>query len=104
MARWLLHFLPKPNGRLVLDRIDNDGHYAPGNLRWATIKESTRNSRNNRRIVIGGESKLLCEWAEQTGLQSMTIHSRIQLGLPERFWLFKGKITKTMLLQDAYGS
>ena len=30
---------------LVLDRIDNDGNYEPGNLRWATTTESRINQR-----------------------------------------------------------
>ena len=32
----------RPDGH-VLDRIDNDGHYECGNLRWATVKESNVN-------------------------------------------------------------
>lgn len=35
---------PKPEG-MEIDRINNDGHYAPGNLRYATRSEQQQNKR-----------------------------------------------------------
>ncbi|MCM1295204.1 MAG: hypothetical protein NC311_06655 [Muribaculaceae bacterium] len=36
---------------LTLDRIDNDGPYAPWNCQWATYKVQENNKSTNRRIV-----------------------------------------------------
>lgn len=65
---------------LTLDRIDNDKGYSPENCRWATRKEQGRNQRTNRKITIQGQTRLLCEWAELSGISSKEIHKRIKRG------------------------
>lgn len=39
---------PKPTPAHTLDRVDVNGHYEPGNVRWATRKEQAANTRRSR--------------------------------------------------------
>lgn len=43
---------PRPGAGYSLDRIDPNGHYEPGNVRWATRYEQAQNKRLSRQRVV----------------------------------------------------
>jgi hypothetical protein len=77
---FLSHVGAAPGASHSLDRIDVNGHYEPGNVRWATSREQARNKRVQRLIEYCGESMTLTEWAERLGVKVGTMWSRIKFG------------------------
>jgi len=63
--------------KMSIDRINNNGDYCKENCKWSTKKEQERNKRNNKRITINNDTKLLIEWCEQFNLNANTVRSRI---------------------------
>jgi hypothetical protein len=57
---FLRHVGPKPSTRHTLDRIDNAKGYEPGNVRWATKAEQSRNSSNSKLTSI--DVKFIRHW------------------------------------------
>ena len=82
--RWRKNFLnfykdmgAKPSNKHTLDRIDNNGPYAPWNCRWATRKQQSANKRNNVLIPFKGESMCVGDWAIKLNMNINTLKTRL---------------------------
>lgn len=50
-ADFIAHIGLKPSPKHSLDRIDNNGHYESGNVKWSTQKEQLRNRRTSEQVA-----------------------------------------------------
>lgn len=67
-----------PTPQHQLDRINNDGHYEPGNLRWATPSENLRNQRRSRLLTHNGKTQAISAWAEELGVSVQVLWTRLE--------------------------
>jgi hypothetical protein len=62
---------------LEIDRIDNDGHYEPGNVKWSTRQQNSSNRRSARLITLDGRTQSLSRWAAEKCLPRTVILNRL---------------------------
>jgi hypothetical protein len=72
---------PKSSPEHSLDRFPNrDGNYEPGNVRWATDGEQSRNMCTNVWVEMNGKRQVLADWCNELGLNHARVRQRIHIG------------------------
>lgn len=69
----------KPSVKHSLDREDNNGHYEPGNVRWATSLIQNTNRRNNIFFELNGERRTESDWCDILQIKRGCVSQRIKL-------------------------
>lgn len=67
-------------GELTIERIDNNGPYAPQNCKWASVLEQASNRSVNRFITHDGKKQSVSQWARELGIKPITIFKRLDAG------------------------
>lgn len=81
-----------PSRKHSIDRIDGNGHYIPGNVRWATSVEQNRNKSDNVIVEWQGRKMTLTEACETSAVPYQTVWWRIQ----RAGWLAERALTQPL--------
>ncbi len=72
----------RPTLKHTIERIDSNGNYEPGNVRWATRAEQNVNTRSNVKLTIDGVTQTVSEWSRDSrcSVSMFTIYKRLDRG------------------------
>jgi hypothetical protein len=86
-ARWRVSFAAflvdvgnRPFPGAQIERVDNDGDYEPGNVRWDTARAQANNRRSNRLLSWNGKTMTVAQWADLLSIGSTTLLMRLKRG------------------------
>lgn len=64
----------------TIDRIDVNGDYVPGNIRWADAETQSNNTRANHLMELDGKILTAKQWSKRLGIKYSTLMNRIRMG------------------------
>ena len=68
----------------TIDRIDVNGDYIPGNIRWANAETQANNTRVNHLMELDGVILTAKQWSKRLGIKYSTLMNRIDLGWSDK--------------------
>lgn len=70
----------RPNNNFSNERIDVNGNYEEGNIKWATQIEQANNRRNNKLIEFDNKKLTLSQWEKELGISQDVLWARLNRG------------------------
>lgn len=71
---------PEPKSNYSVERIDNNGNYEIGNVKWEIREKQNKNKRSNIWIKINNEIKCIADWCKIYKINQSSVFMRMKYG------------------------
>ena len=89
------HVGPRPSPAHSLGRIDNNRNYEPGNVRWETTSQQSRNKSTTNYLTLNGITRSRADWSDLLGLGPTTVKNRLIRG-----WSIEKALTTPSIIRN----